>query len=139
MGMGATNTIERIAASLGKLNGSAIRFERCADVAHGGVLLALPSLNANGLLDHTEKYFSLKKGYYRIETLFILLAFMALARIRVMESLRYNAPGEWGKIVGIDRIPEAKTMRRKVRILVGTGQPESWSATLCKEWMKTNQ
>lgn len=138
MGMGATNTIDRITASLGLLNGAAIKFEACADVANGGVLLALPSLNSNGLLNHTEKYFSLKKGYYRIETLFILLAFLALARIRVMESLRYCAPGEWGKLLGIDRIPEVKTLRRKVRILAGTGQTEMWSATLCKEWMETN-
>lgn len=133
--MGATNVLDRITASIGLVNGVAIRFEGCADVANGGVLLALPSLIANGLLRHTEEHFSLKKGYYQKEALFILLGFMALARIKVMESLRYCAPGEWGKLLGIDRIPEVKTMRSKVRILAGTGQTDKWSSTLCKEWM----
>ena len=85
--MGATNVLDRITASLGLIKGVAIKFESCADVANGGVLLALPSLIANGLLRHTEENFSLKSGYYQKETLFMLLAFMALARIKVMESL----------------------------------------------------
>jgi len=28
--------------------------------------------------------------------------------------LRYCAPGEWGKLLGLDRIPEVKTIREKI-------------------------
>ena len=47
-------------------------------------------------------------------TILLLLAFMTLARVRNPESLRYHAPGEWGAIVGLDRCPETKTLRRKI-------------------------
>jgi hypothetical protein len=40
---------------------------------------------------------------------------MALARIRSLEQLRYQAPGEWGKLLGLDRIPEVRTLRAKFR------------------------
>lgn len=139
MGMGTTNETARIAASLGKINGVAIDFQACVDVAYGGVLLALPALLANGLLKHTKQHFSLTEGYYTIETIFLLLGFMALARIKVMESLRFFAPGEWGKFLGIDRIPEVKIMRQKIHQLVSNDGGKTWSAELCKEWMETTE
>ncbi len=135
MGVGATNMLARIASSFGKLNGVEIEFQACADVPYGGVLLALPSLLANGLLKHTDEHFSLPAGYYNIDSIFLLLGFLALARIKVMENLRYCAPGEWGNLLGIDRIPEVKTMRRKINILMNNDRGKSWSAQLCKEWM----
>ncbi|MBM2817399.1 MAG: hypothetical protein HW421_4161 [Ignavibacteria bacterium] len=135
MGVGATNILARVAASLGKLNGVEIEFQSCADVPYGGVIFALPALIANGLLRHTDEHFSLPPGYYNPESIFLILGFLALARIKVMESLRYCAPGEWGKLLGIDRIPEVKTMRQKIDTLVSNDGGKTWSAELCKEWM----
>jgi len=40
-----------------------------------------------------------------------LLALMTLARLRSTEALRYYAPGEWGKRLGLDRAPEVRTQR----------------------------
>lgn len=136
MGVGATNILARVSASLGITTGTAIEFQPCADVPYGGVLFALPALLANKLLTHTKKYFSLPKGYYNIESIFLILGFLALARIKEMESLRYCAPGEWGKLLGIDRIPEVKTMREKINILSSNDGGKTWSAELCKEWME---
>ncbi len=136
MGVGATNIIGRIAASLGKIKGIGIEFQTCADVPYGGVVLGLPTLIANGLLKHTEEHFSLSPGYYNIETIFLLLGFLSLARIKVLEDLRYIAPGEWGKLLGIDRIPEVKTIRQKINGLIINASGKTWSAQLCKEWME---
>ena len=36
-----------------------------------GILFALPALLANGLLNHTKKYFSLPKGYYNLQHIFM--------------------------------------------------------------------
>ena len=116
MGMGATNTIERVAASIGLLDNHGPTFDTALDIPHGGVLFSLPTLLANGLLKHTEKYFTLPKGYYRLDSIFLLLAFMALARLKTIEAMRYQSPGEWGKLLGLDRIPEAKTLRQKISI-----------------------
>ena len=137
MGMGATNTLDRVAASIGAIGSVPITFTPCADVPSGGVLLALPALLSLGLLRYTKEFFQWKAGYYALETIFLLLAFMALCRIKTVESLRYCIPGEWGKIIGLDRIPEAKTLRRKVKGLAGN-EPGKWSARLCADWMESD-
>ena len=42
---------------------------------------------------------------------------MALTCIGSVEQLRYQAPGEWGKVLGLDRIPEVRTLREKIERL----------------------
>jgi hypothetical protein len=100
--------------------------------------LALPALLACGLLAEVEQHFQLPKGYYGLQSIFLLLAFMALARIKTIEDVRYCAPGEWGKLLGLDRIPEVRTLREKVKYLAQNGKTVGWSATLCKQWMQTD-
>ena len=135
MGRGATATLERMAASLGQLEEVELSFNRAVDLPHGGVLLALPALLVSGLLSYTSKYFSLPAGFYGLKTIFLLLAFMSLSRIKSIEALRYYAPGEWGKLLGVDRAPEVRTLRSKVKHLANQEQAFSWSAELCKAWM----
>ena len=129
----------RVAASIGHLQNIGPKFSPVLDVPFGGVMLALPALLASGLLSEVEKYFQLPKGYYGLESIFLLLAFMALSRIKTIEDLRYYAPGEWGKLLGLDRIPEAKTLRNKLKILSEDGQPEAWGAELCTRWIQTEE
>jgi len=137
MGMGAGNTLERVYASMGLLDEVEIGFEPSLDVTYGGVLFALPALLVSGLLDKATKYFELPRGYYGLKSIFLLLAFMVLVRLKSMESLRYCAPGEWGKILGLDRVPEVRTLRGKVAILSEQGAPEKWGAELCAQWMES--
>jgi hypothetical protein len=133
--MGATNTLDRMAAMLGQISEVPIQFQASNDVPNGGVLLALPALLAIGLLHNTRKYFQLPHGYYGLDSLFLLLAFMSLSRIKSIEQLRYCTPGEWGNILGLDRIPEVRTLRSKLKLLSEQGQAEPWSAELCTQWM----
>ena len=77
MGMGAQNVMDRLAASVGDLVAVEPVFQPVLDVPHGGVLLALPALLAVGLLHQRQKYFALPKGYYALESLFLMLAFAA--------------------------------------------------------------
>jgi len=135
MGMGASHVLERVAASLGQLDEAAIEFTPALDVPRAGVLLALPALLASGLLRHARKYFQLPQGYYGLESLFLLLAFMALARLKSVEALRYCAPGEWGRLLGLDRAPEVRTLRGKLALLSEQDAAQRWSAELCAEWM----
>jgi len=135
MGVGATDTAGRVLASLHGAGPVAAQFEPCADVPRAGVLLAVPALLACGLLTHTDKRFVLPPGYYSVAQVFLLVAFLALARIKSLEGLRYCAPGEWGKVLGLDRVPEVRTLRGKLAQL---GQPEAlaaWAGALCQDWM----
>lgn len=100
--------------------------------------MALPALLVTGLLKHTQKHFTLPSGFYGIESIFLLLALMALARIKSFEGLRYTAPGEWGKLLGLDRIPEVKTLREKLALLCNeSGQTDRWGTELAADWMAT--
>jgi len=136
MGNGATRSLERVAAAMGVLKSAPIEFQTTCDVAQGGVLLALPALLAAGLLRCTPGFYQLPNGFYGIESIFLLLGLMALARIRSLEQLRYQIPGEWGKLLGLDRIPEVRTLRAKLKLLCqDVGQAMRWNAELAKEWM----
>lgn len=137
MGVATGRTLDRVAAAMGVLDGAPLEFESADDIPQGGVLCALPALLSLGLLKHTRDTFSLPKGFYPIETIFMVMAFLALARIRSLEDLRYQAPGEWGKLLGLDRIPEVKTLREKLSLLCDeAGRAQRWSGELAKEWMQ---
>jgi hypothetical protein len=123
-------------ASMGALGQAVLRFERCDDVPQGGVICALPALLAVGLLKGVREFFSWPQGYYPLESIFLSLAFLALARIRSLEELRYQSPGEWGKLLGLDRIPEVKTMREKIAVLSEDSQNSAgWANQLAQDWM----
>lgn len=133
--MGATDAAGRVAASIYGTGPLSPTFSTCCDVPRGGVLLALPALLAAGLLAHCDKHFQLPQGFYRLDTIFLLLALMALARVKCVESLRYQSPGEWGKLLGLDRIPEARTLREKIKILTDSGEPRQWAGALSAQWL----
>jgi transposase len=135
MGVAAADVAGRLAASVGELDAVAPDFTPALDVPNGGLLCALPALIAVGLLEGVERYLQLPKGYYGLDSLLLLLAFMALARLESIESLRYSAPGEWGNLLGLDRVPEVRTLRAKIQLLAQEDAPQQWSAALCERWM----
>lgn len=139
LGIACTRPIERVMAAIGKLPGGApTRFEVCRDVTFGGVLCALPALSENGLFDHLRKVFPHLGGYYTTTQVIILLAYMALCRIRTAEQLQYEAPGELGKVMGLDRVPEVRCLRNKLKQLAAGDAPETWAGLLSKQWLEAN-
>jgi transposase len=135
MGVACTRVEERVLASMGKLVGSTVHFELCLDVPKAGVLCAIPALLANGLFNGTEEFLGRVTGYYRIFHVLLLLALMALCRIKTTEKLRGHAPGEFGKLLGLDRIPEVRCLRNKMDELSANDGAERWAAHLGKYWM----
>lgn len=136
MGYGATRSLERVAAAMGTLEAAPVVFEAAQDIPQGGVLLALPALLAVGLLRHSAERYELPKGFYSLSSVFVLLALMALARISSIEQLRYAAAGEWGNLLGLDRVPEVRTLREKLKLLCSElGRAAEWNAVLAKEWI----
>jgi hypothetical protein len=137
MGNATTRSLERVAAAMGVLQSAPIQFQPACDVTRGGVLLALPALLAVGLLRYTPEMYQLPPGFYGIDSIFLLLGLMALARIQSLEQLRYQAPGEWGKLLGLDRIPEVRTLRAKLKVLCqDLGRALDWNAALAREWIQ---
>jgi transposase-like protein len=138
MGTACTRADERMAAALGLMKSAVTRFERCRDVDLGGLLAGLPALCGNGLLSGLDRHLSLPQGFYSALHILIILGSMALARIRRPEGLRHIPPGELGKVVGLDRVPEVRTLREKIAVMADCGTPEQWMRELSRTWMEAN-
>jgi hypothetical protein len=134
IGVGAVDVVGPLAARVGELDAVAPDFTPALDVPNGGLLCALPALLAVGLKG-VERYLSLPKGDYGLDSLCPRLAFMALARFESIESLRDSASGEWGKLLGLDRVAEVRILRAKIQLLAQEDAPGQWSAALYERWM----
>lgn len=117
MDTACTRFAERACAAFGKSNGAKAHFEPCLDVPKGGVLCSLPALLANGIMEGSEVMLGQVKGYYTMFYILLLLAYMALCRIKTVEQVRGHAPGEQGELMGLDRVPEVRCLRQKIDAL----------------------
>jgi hypothetical protein len=136
MGTACTRPDERVLAAFGLLDGATTCFETCRDVSCGGVLCGLPALEANGLFRHIHDCLARLRGYYSTLHVIILLAHMALCRIKTVEQLQYQPPGELGKLLGLDRIPEVRCLRHKLAALSLDDGPKKWAGLLSRDWLK---
>ncbi len=136
MGTACTRPDQRVLAAFGLLDGAPTRFETCRDVSSGGVLCALPALAANGLFRHIHDCLLKLRGYYSTLHVIVLLAHMALCRIKTVEQLQYQPPGELGKLLGLDRVPEVRCLRHKLAALCLDDGPQKWAGLLSQDWLK---
>ncbi|MFW5781448.1 MAG: putative transposase [Bacteroidota bacterium] len=133
--MGATRVETRLDAAMGEQVKDIVRFEPCESVSFGGVLFVLPFLLANGLLSYSHYYSQRERGYYNFDIIVLALAFMYLCRIKNIEQLKHYSPGELGKLLGLDRIPEARCFRAVFKELSEEEQSSRWGAYLSQEWI----
>jgi hypothetical protein len=138
LGTACTRADERVAAAMGLAESATARFEAGHDVQMGGLLAGLPALCANGLLTGLSKHLHLPRGFYSALHILLTLGFMALGRIRRPEGLRHLPPGELGKVIGLDRVPEVRTLREKIAIMAASGNPGAWMKELAKSWMEND-
>ena len=130
---------ERALARMGQLQEAAPQFVAAEAVRYGGALLALPAMLALGLLEAGgEAYGSLKNGFYGLRATLLVLTFMALLRLRTPEQLQGHPPGELGVLLGLDRAPEVKTLRRKLWELTARQQAARFSRALTQRWVSEN-
>jgi len=135
LGTACTRADERVATAMGLAECATARFESGCDIHMAGLLAGLPALCASGLLSGLGKYHKLPKGFYSALHILLTLGFMALGRIRRPEGLRHIPPGEFGKVIGLDRVPEVRTLREKISTMAATGNPDAWMQELSKTWM----
>jgi Transposase protein len=128
------NVLERVMAATGLIKAAKIDFGQHNNVQFGGVLLAVPALVSQGLKEAMNIYEPFLKAYYGIESVFMLLGFMSLLRIKSPEQLKQHSPGELGKVIGLDRVPEAKTLRRKLNLIVAQKKAGKFQQALLKKW-----
>jgi transposase len=113
---------DRLMACLGLLEDAAPLFGSQANVPRAGVLLALSPLVRSGVFECAQKiYGSLGPAFYGLRTSLLTLLLMALWRIKRPEALKEHSPQDLGRVLGLDRAPEVKTLRRKLTRLAAAG------------------
>ena len=129
----------RIFVAIGKGEAAQPCFSSAIDVRGAGVLCALPALIANGLFAHSQTCLQQPGGYYSQDSLLLLYSFLALARVPSLERMRYLSPGEWGLFLGLDRIPEVKTARRKIDEMARDAAAVQWAKEMSCFWMQLDE
>ena len=114
---------DRLLARLGLLEDAVPLFAEAEQLPRAGVLLAVPLLVSHGMLPIFEQlYGSLGPAFYGLRTTVVALFLWALLRIKRPENLKEYGPAELGRILGLDRAPEVKTVRRKLSRLAAMRQ-----------------
>ncbi len=122
---------ERAAARWGKLPYADPVFTPAARVPLAGLLLAIPALQATGLLPCATTVFGcLPNGFYGLDTMLIEGVLRALAGEPRAEGATRVDPHALGRILGLDRSPEVKTIRRKITALAATGRADELLAAM---------
>jgi transposase len=124
---------DRLMAYLGLLDDAAPLFRPGTAIPGAGVLLAMPALVASGVIECArEVYGSLGPAFFGLRTTIVALVLMALLRIKRPEGLKERPPDTLGRILGLDRAPEVKTLRRKLRRLAGLGRSTRFGRALAE-------
>ena len=115
---------ERVLARFGLLGeGAAPVFTPGARYPLAGLLLALPALAGTGLLECARAtYGRVRNGFYGLEVMLVVLVFLALLREPRAEGATRGPPTALGRVLGLDRAPEVKTIRRKLAGLAAAGK-----------------
>ena len=138
MGIATTNETQRALARFGMIKGEEAHFGNHNSVPYGGVLFLLPALLSQGLMTIKETH-KINEGYYKLESIILTLAFMILCRIKNPEQLKQCAPGEMGKLLGLDRIPEIKCLRNKMAALFANKTTSTLNQKLAVQWNETTE
>ena len=126
-------TFDRQLAYLGLLDDAAPLFRDGSAVPAVGVLLALACLVESGLLRISRKlYGEIGPAFYGLRTTLLTLLLMALLRIKRPEHLKERDPAAFGRLLGLDRAPEVKTLRRRLTRLAAHHRAEQLGAELAR-------
>ena len=131
---------DRILARLGFLQDAAPVFRNGENIAGVGVLIALPALIESGIFTTARKiYGNLGASFYGLRTIMLSLLLMALLRIKRPESLKEYSPVDLGRLLGLDRACEVKTLRRKLDFLAAKNKADIFGRELAKVRVKKRE
>jgi transposase len=114
---------DRAMARLGLLEDATPLFADAECLPRAGVLLAVPLLVRHGLIEAFARvYHSIGPAFYGLRTTVATLFLATLLRIKRPEHFKEYHPADLGAILGLDRAPEVKTVRRKFSRLAAMGR-----------------
>lgn len=110
-------------------------FDHQESVLNAGVLFSIPALLSQGLNLFFKTFNPLPPGFYGLHHIILTLCLMALCRIKNPEQLKKYPPGELGKLLGLDRIPEVGYFREKVHQVIAQSKADELHTELLHSWV----
>jgi transposase len=110
---------DRVLARLGMLDDAAPLFEDADNVGDVGALLLFPLFVQQGVLFETMRVFDrIGPAFYGLRTTVVCLLLLMTLSLSRLQHVMQRDPRQLGRLAGLDRITEVKTIRRKFRLLV---------------------
>ena len=102
---------DRGMAAIGKLNDATPFFRENIQCWGVGVLLTIPLILDNKILESFQKVYGRIPGFFGLRNSVMSLLFMTFLRVKRLEQLKEKNPSTLGALIGLDRLPETKTLR----------------------------
>jgi len=126
-------SFDRLLACFGLIDDAAALFANATGVPGAGVMFALPLLVNSGIFAIARKlYGGIGPAFYGLRTTLLMLMVMGLLRIKRPEWLKEFNPVDLGRLLGLDRAPEVKSMRRKLTRLASYHRAEQLGFELAR-------
>ena len=131
--------LDQFATSMGLIEEAPVEYQSADGVPCAGVLLGLALLDDTHLVEEARAvYGRLKNGWYGLRSLLWTLVVMALLRIKRPEQLKHHDPASLGLVLGMPRVAEVKTIRRKLDEISLLGKAAAWHRELARRRAEEN-
>lgn len=112
-----------------------VEFHDAQGVYGAGVLLAVAAEGGVLLQEGRNVYGRLRRGVYGLRAFVLGLFVMALLSVKNSESLKAKDPDALGRLLGLPRIFEVKTLRRKLKEIGARHKAMDWYHAMARRWV----
>lgn len=133
-------SVERGLARAGLLQQAPPVFAPAGRVPLAGLFLALPGVAATGLLGCAHQvYGGLPAGFYGLDSMLVEGVVRCVAGEPRAEGATRIDPYALGRVLGLDRAPEVKTIRRKIGHLAAQGKADQLLLAMAQHHLARHQ
>jgi len=102
-----------------------------------GLALYFPAIAALGLVRSARHSFALPRStIFGVRAVALSLLFMTLLRKPTIESAKHLRRAEFGALIGTDRAPCVKTLRRKLETMAAQAKAAEFGRRLARHWVE---
>lgn len=130
-------TGERELARAGLLGGAEPLFCEGSGLPFVGSLLVLPAVAATGLLEAFETLYAAgRAAFYSVRSLVLTVVFLAVLGRPRAEGLTRLDPVDLGRLIGLGRAPEVRTLRLRLEELAQAGRADRLVRLLAEQHLR---
>ncbi len=131
---------QRAAARFGLIDEAPPVICEGASLPLAGALLIVPALVATGLIEIAASVYGARKAaFYSLRSLCCSIVFACLLGEPRAEGLTRISPTDLGRLLGLDRGPEVRTIRRRIEELADMGRADQLLDQLARHHIKAHR